>query len=483
MRFAAVGLGLSFFVAVEGVCRVFDLGSPDAHDDPFVGFSDLQPLFVHDRDAGVYRIPEARRKFFVEDSFPDRKRPGTFRVFCLGGSTVQGRPFAKETSFTTWLQLALASADPDTNWEVVNCGGISYASYRLVPIMEECLQYKPDLFIVVTGHNEFLEDRTYANVRDRPAVLSVPHRHLARLRSYHVYRRCLLWAIGRDGPETPPSTLASEVDAMLDYHEGIRAYHRDEAWRAGVVRHFEVNLDRMARIAGEHGVPLVLVLPPSNLMDTPPFKSEHRPGLTEAELARFNQFVEEATSQPALERRRAVTLLERAREIDPQFAGVRFRLGTLYAGQGRVDDARSEFLAAREEDICPLRIIRPMEEALRATARAYSLPLVDAHALLESETEHGILDGSMLLDHVHPSIEGHQRIALALADTLADMNLVAPALGWREDAQRAFQRHLDTLPTLYFLKGQQRLHNLREWSKGRADGPKVEERFPERVEE
>ena len=44
-------------------------------------------------------------------------------------------------------------------------------SYRLLLILEKCLQYKPDLFIVCTGHNEFLEDRSYAHLKERAPYL------------------------------------------------------------------------------------------------------------------------------------------------------------------------------------------------------------------------------------------------------------------------------------------------------------------------
>ena len=63
----------------------------------------------------------------------------------LGGSTVQGRPFSIETAFSTWLELSLTAADPSRIWQVVNCGGVSYASYRLAPIVDESSCYKPDL--------------------------------------------------------------------------------------------------------------------------------------------------------------------------------------------------------------------------------------------------------------------------------------------------------------------------------------------------
>jgi hypothetical protein len=44
-RLLAIGMGLAPLAACEAVLRVFDLGRPSAHDDPFVGFSSIRPLF------------------------------------------------------------------------------------------------------------------------------------------------------------------------------------------------------------------------------------------------------------------------------------------------------------------------------------------------------------------------------------------------------------------------------------------------------
>ena len=44
-RFAAVLLGLLPFVVIELALRTFGLGHSSWHDDPFVGFSAVRPLF------------------------------------------------------------------------------------------------------------------------------------------------------------------------------------------------------------------------------------------------------------------------------------------------------------------------------------------------------------------------------------------------------------------------------------------------------
>jgi len=480
MRGAAISVGLGVFVVAEAICWLFGWGAPNTHDDPFVGFNNLQPLFVLDQAKREYHVAPARLKFFVEDSFPAKKAPGTYRIFCLGGSTVQGRPFAKETSFTTWMQLALQCADPRKKWEVINCGGVSYASYRLVPVMRECLHYGPDLFVVCTGHNEFLEDRTYGYIRDQPALLATPHHYLARLRTYQLYRQFVLRLLNKRTPHRSTVILGSDVDAMLDYHNGIRAYHRDPAWRHGVVQHFRFNLSRMAEICDQHKVPLVLIVPPSNLADTPPFKSEHRSGISAAQLAQFDRLESAARAAPTLGHVRAVALYREALAIDPEYAATHYQLGMLLELLGRYNEARDEYLAARDQDICPLRIIQPMENAIQEVADTWSLACLDARPLLAARTEHGILDGAVLVDHVHPSIESHKLIGLALVKLLATLNVVTPKPNWERAAQDVFQKYFDALPMFYFVRGQQRLHALRQWAIGNADGLPIESRIPAR---
>ena len=151
----AVLLALTPFVVLECVLIAFGVGGRGLLEDPLAGFAGNQPLFELDERGEIYRTARRRRLVFAPQEFAREKPHGTFRIFGLGGSTVQGRPFAIETSFTTWLEIALRGAEPARTWEVINCGGISYASYRLVPILEEVLGYDPDLIVLYTGHNEF----------------------------------------------------------------------------------------------------------------------------------------------------------------------------------------------------------------------------------------------------------------------------------------------------------------------------------------
>jgi lysophospholipase L1-like esterase len=442
-------------------------------DDPYVSFSGIRPLFVPDSNGTRFEIAEERLLCFCPQSFAAVKGPDTFRIFCLGGSTVQGRPYAVETSFTTWLKLNLEAAQPRMNFEVVNCGGISYASYRLVPIMREALEYEPDLFIIYTGHNEFLEDRTYRRLKRIPRTLIGVHRTMLKLRSYSFANEFISKRRARrtKTESSSKTVLPAEVSAKLDFEDGLESYHRDDEWRKGTIEHFGHNLQTMVRVSRSAGIPIILVNPVSNLKDSPPFKSEFSSGLSGVEKERIIELWEQAGKLSWDDTYSKIRLLEQAAEIDSRYAGLLYLIGKCYEHIGRLAEAREWFIKAKDEDVCPLRILEPMHEAILSVAAKNNVPLVDAKRLFEGRSREGVLGDEWLLDHVHPSIQGHQLIADSLYEAMEDMKLVSKPEGWRADRDKLWQHHLSSLDEDYFTQGFDRLKRLRNWSRGPIDSP------------
>lgn len=477
LRLSAIVFGLSLLFLIEGVCRVFRWEPPA--DSSFVdpGFNSSNPLFVLDAAGDRYSIQKSRLKFFVPESFPARKTERTVRVFCLGGSTVQGRPYSKETSFTTWLNLSLEAADPSRKWEVINCGGVSYASYRLLPILKECLRYEPDLFIVCTGQNEFLEERSYRYVRRAPGWLGSLTRSVMKLRLVSALQYGLSPIVERGGHTAGFPSHSPEADALLDYRDGLKAYQRDASLRRAVIDEFAANVNEMVAVSKSAGVPLLLVSPPSNLRDSPPFKSQHRDGFKDEELARWVGLLEEASKQVRGDLQTTVSLLKQAVAMDDQYARTFYDLGKCYEALAMPAFAKVAFNRARDLDVCPLRILEPMEGVLRAISEETATPIIDAHRILESRSEWMILGNDWLVDHVHPSIQGHQLIAAELVELMARLGWSNRSVGWEIRRDAMFQKHLSSLGELYFLHGQQRLENLRAWTEGRADGPLIQDRL------
>ncbi len=452
-------------ILVEGVVRLSVPDPGPVLEDPFISFGSLRPLFVPDASGTLFETASERTHYFCPQQFTAVKGADTFRIFCVGGSTVQGRPYSVETSFSTWLKLNLGAACPEKKIEMVNCGGISYASYRLIPIMQELLAYEPDLFVLCTGQNEFLEARTYDQIKRVPRPLIGLHQALLHIRTYHLANRWL--ASRRNRAESTPS-FSAEVQPKLDMEAGLSTYHRDPGMRKGIMSEFSRNLEALIDIAQRADVPLILMNPVSNLKDCPPFKSEFVPASSSTETSPAKVLWEQTRQLAREDSWRRLARLEKAVMLDGQHAGLLYELGTCYMTAGRFSEARVCFVAAKEQDICPLRMLEPMHSTIKEAAFRHNLALVDIRALIEQKSEHRIPGDAWLLDHVHPNISGHQLIADALTEVLVDKQLIPASTPWRGPRETLWQAHLMSLDPGYYQAGFEHLMMLKTWSRRRA---------------
>ncbi len=468
-RVLAMLLGLSPFLISEAILRAIDWQPPIPIGDPFVDFQSVRPLFVADEDNQMMITASNRLEYFRPESFGIEKQANEFRIVCIGGSTVQGRPYAIETAFSTWLELGLQAADSSRRWDVINCGGVSYASYRLVPVVQEILRYKPDLIILYMGHNEFLEDRSYQLAKTIPEFVADSYSELSRLKTLQFFHGRFSGSVGSDNSLGQKEMLSTEVEALLDYRGGLELYRRDTQWQRNIVQHFEFNLRRMIEMSKRMDVPIVLVDPPANLADCPPFKSEHTTGLKADELARIRKLTTTAIEASGSDPNLAIQLLEEAAEIDPDYAATHFQLGSFYAQAGRFQDAKRHFQLARDEDICPLRITEPLSQVIRTVATDTETRCVNVRRTFEEQSEGTISGNTLFFDHVHPTFHGHQLIAAELVKTLQAMKIVNRHESWQTRQADLFNQHWTSIDPVYFARGQQRLDALKLWTQGRTE--------------
>jgi tetratricopeptide (TPR) repeat protein len=412
-------------------------------EDPFVGFVSNVPLFVEETDPNGQQIlttAENKLVFFNEQRFAREKSPGTYRIFCLGGSTTFGRPYDDATSFAGWLRELLPVADSRRRWEVVNAGGISYASYRVVRLMEELALYEPDLFVIYSGHNEFLEERTYGTLRDVPAAIRSAAALLARTRTWAAMSSVLKpQGAAPRTKQDERAQLTAEVNTLLSRSAGLELYQRDDLLRDQILQHYRISLARMVDIARSAGADVIFVTPASNLKDTTPFKSQHTDGLGEADRARSQQLL-----AIALERMResswslALAALDEALAIDPRFAELHYQRGRALLALGRHEEAGVALRRARDEDVCPLRALSPMRELLAEVSEEKSVARVDFIDVVEQRTlaerGHRVPGAEYFLDHVHPTIAGNRTLAVALVEALIEKGVVQPNETWGDAA-------------------------------------------------
>ncbi|MCW8926823.1 MAG: tetratricopeptide repeat protein [Xanthomonadales bacterium] len=424
--------GIELILALSGVKPIL------LTEDPLVGFSSNVPLFVEQRrDDGTVVLRTAKNKLdhFNDQSFPKNKQKNTYRIFTVGGSTTAGRPFDHKVSFGGWLQAFLDEADPGTNWEVINAGGSSYASYRVAKLMQELVQYQPDLFIVYSGHNEFLEDRSYSGLTDLPSWVIELDSMLSGTRTYSGMKRLYdSWQPDSIREARKRYELNGEVDTILEYTFGPTSYHRDDELNRQIVAHYRLNLERMVLLARDAGAEIIFVTPANNLKDFSPFKSEHKKDLSGEAESRFNGLFETGNQLYAAGKPdEALTAYRQALSIDDRFADLHFQVGRALFELGKYDEAEKSFWRAIDEDVAPLRMLSSMQRSLVDVAESQAVPLVDFQQILRREYlkkfDHAVLGNEFFMDHVHTNIDGYRVLGLGLFNKLIGLGVVSPGAG------------------------------------------------------
>lgn len=470
-----VGVPVVVLLLAELLLSVLGFGTTYDQEDPFLGFKSVTPLFEESRGteapfARVYASRQSKLAWFNYQEFEVDKPDDGYRIFSFGGSTTFGRPYGYETAFSNWLRILLSNADPSTPYEVVNVGGVSYASYRIVNLMKEMVGYDPDLFIVYTGHNEFLEERTYSDILEEPPIVTRLRAQLHRSRSYSLARSAWQNIQGRQREEADQRfQMSGEVTAILDQTFGLEQYRRDPEKTEAILHHFRLNLEKMVDIAEDRGVRLVFVVPPSNERDFSPFKSESCRSLAGPSRGQWVQSYDEGRSRlDQGDYGTAAAAFQRAVDIDGCHADLRYRLGEAYFGLGRVKEAKDEFVRARDFDVAPLRSTSQIQETVRDVGARRGVPVVDLVTLLEGEvmatSNHAVLGGEAFLDHAHPTIRVHQKLAEELAETLFELSWIEPDVPLEPVRSSAlYDSVMTTLDSSYYATRDLNLGKVLSW--------------------
>ncbi len=214
------------------------------------------------------------------------------------------------------------------------------------------------------------------------------------------------------------------MDAILDRSVGLEGYQRDDELQQNVIKHFRISLESMVTMARSVGARVIFVKPASNLKDCSPFKSQDTTGISTADAQRSWELLN--MSKPLVWNQQwemVVHFLDQAIALNPGSADLHYRRGQALFALGRFEEAKQELVTARDEDVCPLRALSPIAEIVAEVAREQQVMLVDYEDLLEkrmlNKKKHSIPGEEFFLDHVHPTIEGHKLLAVALLEAMS----------------------------------------------------------------
>jgi len=406
-------------VAEIGI-RLF-LSAPTA-DDPFLNIGAIPDFFEKVSLNGVphYQVSHAQAYRGRNLAFPVTKEPGTIRVFCLGGSASAGWPHPVSEIYNAFLQRALERAYPGRKFEVINASAHAYASYRVRMIFNNVINFDPDLIVIYSGNNEFLEKRTYNTGRESFDRVARSSRNLrvVRLLEYSVKR----WK----NPESSLSGISREhinFEMWTKIAREALTLREDPEQYEQLKKHYHYNISKMVESAAEHKVPVVLLTVPVNLRDWHPNVSLNR--LEGSALVNWRNFYY-AGRRGLLEGDYAAAekAFNQALELEPIHAEVTYYLARTYEKQERYAEAAETYIKAKDLDHNPFRAMSDFNESIKQIADEYpNAYLADAFNAFMKASEPYAPGFNLLLDYVHPHKVGNVLIASTVFDTIVGNEL------------------------------------------------------------
>lgn len=343
------------------------------------GYGDNHALFIQhpDREFQKYLVvnPEIGKKYFsnmpysepAKDLFLKEKPSDVFRIFVMGSSTVVGFPYDNNLMFSRILQERLRDAYPDKKIEMVNTAITAINSFTLADFMPQILKEKPDAILLYAGHNEFYGA---FGIGSNEAFVYNPlfiRLHL-KLIDYRIYQLTIntighLTSVFRNlsSEESQKGTLMSKVVKDANIYYGSKTY------KTGI-ENYEHNLSTMLEMAKKNNVPVFMSDLFSNLRDLKPFKSE-----STADLKGADDY---------------------------------FQAAVKFDQQGQFDQARENYILARDYDCVRFRASSDINTIIWKLADQYQVHFVPTLKLFNSNSPNEIVGNNLLTEHVHPNISG-----------------------------------------------------------------------------
>lgn len=414
LLFIVVLLSLPFvlLLASEGVLRLCGFGG----NDPVlrkVGSVPGGSLVLADQAGAIsyFFANKARPGYNDQYQFVDPKPTNTFRVFIVGESAAKGYPQPRNLASSAFLQKMLTDAWPERKVEIINLGTTAVASFPVLGMMTEALEYQPDLIIIHTGHNEFFGAYGVNSISRGGA--GITRLKLTRfVRSLALVQALSKWLSSND--PLKGKTLM-EIMAAQSYTPP------DDSIRTTAAGNLYANISEMLRRAKERGVPAIVCTMPSNERDLFPVGEDRLDALPAAEQSRYKTLLEEGEVTSKTNLHAATNKLAEAVHICPDNARAHFLMARAYLNANLTNDALREFNLARDRDTMPWRCTSLQRESIRKATAEHGATLCDLETTFRAHSPGGCIGWELMDDHVHPTLRGQSLMAEAIVSTMRSM--------------------------------------------------------------
>ncbi len=422
-KLIAILLPLVVLVLIEISLRIFHYG-------------DNLDLFIEAGNNSEYLVlnPAASRRYFVDPAnapsgnsevFRKIKDKSTVRIFVLGESTTIGYPYFHNGSFHRWLQYRLMHEFPDRQFEIINLSLTAVNSYTVLGFAKELVKYQPDAVLIYSGHNEYYgtlgvgsTSRVGNSSRVTRVMLTMRRFRLIQLLT-SLYEKLKNSSDGKG--ENTGQTLMQRMVADQKIPLGSKMYVKG-------IEQFVSNMNETLELFSRLRIPVFVSNLVSNEGDIKPFVSIAPDSI---QLPAFNK-----NYGPGVEAfkkgdwEQAARFLKAADQVYGGHALCNYYLGKLAYNQGNFVQAKEYFLRAKDLDGLRFRAPTQINEEISKLCIKYKyVHYVDTKAAFDSISPHRIIGNSLLLEHVHPNLEGYAIISNTFYESLKAAHIIPLSKG------------------------------------------------------
>jgi tetratricopeptide (TPR) repeat protein len=385
------------------------------------GYGNDLSLFLTDQTGKYYYLnPQIGKRYFTQeinatngnmDFFKKKKAPGTLRIFVLGSSTALGFPYMFNGAFPQMLKYRLQRHFPELNIEMINLSISAINSYAVLDIAKEISKYKPDAVLVYAGQNEYhgtLGVASSSKFGNNSFLINLfiksKHSRLMQLIYHIIY------------------TTNLNLTLMERLAAGQQIPYGSYKYRLGI-KHFEQNMSKMLDLFSSKNIPVFIGTLVTNKRGIHPFISDHSNSETSA---KWDQLFKDG--QLELEEHdtlKAFRSFSEANKLDSTYAECQFQLGEISYARGDFKAAKIYYTNAKELDQLRFRAPEAFNEILRRVAsERKGIYVADIASAFETSSPHNIVGDELMLEHVHPNLQGYYLIADTFFKSIMSSKLI-----------------------------------------------------------
>ncbi len=396
--FQLIGLSIPvlFFIVLEASLRLLDVGEDHA-------------LFIENPVHTDYLLPRPdviQRYFAASESAPNvtleanfllKQKPSNgVRFFVQGGSTAAGYPYGLGASIAGMLGQRLKPSLPNKHVEVVNTALSAVNSFTLLDLADDIIEQQPDAVLIYAGHNEYLGILGVGSnfTLGSNYWLTRSMLWLKDLRLYQLLQG-LVYALKQNPAEANSAERERRtVMSQVAKHKNIE--FESELYDLGL-QQFKRNMKALLDKYAAAGVPVFLATIGANLKDHAPFESTPIP-------VAFAEQLPQANNRQALESLST-------QWFESTSADLHFQLGSALYAVGSHAQAKRHFILAKQHDLLRFRAPEAINSIIRALTERDNVYLVEAEQRLAQRSPTEIIGNNVMLEHLHPNVEGYFVIA------------------------------------------------------------------------